>query len=467
MKCKTVQKELPAYREGSLSETDAGAIKEHLDVCPHCRREYDSLDRLVKMTRSGLRSEEDRIRDLAPSVTSRVKAKRSPVRPAHSYLRWGFGISGALAAVMLLFLFMPGPRVGATPQEDFEKAVKVYDDAFIAGGETREERIRQSLDLFEKFLSTYSQDREFGSSASLFLADCYRQIGKYQEAVSIYRSVADGSEPDPDSKADALGSLVNVLMEDLKDLDAAESELNRLIGRKNPANVPIQPCIAIGDRYSETDAWKAHRWYMAAYNSSGEGSAQKNAAYRKAQDLIGRLWQESYVTDWWIIGPFNDVGNYNFSYTYPPEKEINQAQSYDGANGKVGWKRITKPLEPMQIGHVNLQALLEPDQRTAAYTLTYLWASKEEPVTFTFGYDDSFRIWVNDKIVYSKQSIQDAFPDNFQIGNVILEKGWNKILLKSCNAEGEWGFYFRAVDSEGFPVSPERFSPVKKEKAGL
>src|SRR5581483_5872032 len=53
---------------------------------------------------------------------------------------------------------------------------------------------------------------------------------------------------------------------------------------------------------------------------------------------------------WYYIGPFpNPAGNKGFAVEYPPEKEINLTQTYDGKNKtKVSWKEFPN----FQVGQI-------------------------------------------------------------------------------------------------------------------
>ena len=45
-----------------------------------------------------------------------------------------------------------------------------------------------------------------------------------------------------------------------------------------------------------------------------------------------------FLSEWKVIGPFDNTGNQGFETAYPPELKIDLAAEYDGKQGKVRWQ---------------------------------------------------------------------------------------------------------------------------------
>ena len=45
---------------------------------------------------------------------------------------------------------------------------------------------------------------------------------------------------------------------------------------------------------------------------------------------------------------------------------------------------------------------------------------------------------------------------------VELDEGWNEVLLKIIQGNGEWGFYFDLVAPEGQPMTDLTFAPHRR-----
>ena len=62
------------------------------------------------------------------------------------------------------------------------------------------------------------------------------------------------------------------------------------------------------------------------------------------------------------------------------------------------------------------------------------------------GADDTVRVWLNGRVVLEgagKRGHRQAHRGRWSV-EVELAEGLNEVLLKVCQEEGEWGFYFTA-----------------------
>jgi|GEM_PF-155235 len=171
------------------------------------------------------------------------------------------------------------------------------------------------------------------------------------------------------------------------------------------------------------------------------------------QEKIFQAEQEAknlgMVTDWLLIGPFDNTGKSGFKKVYPPEEEIDLQKTYPGKDSiLLSW---FKPSKISFTGFINLDSFLYPNNWSVGYALTYIYSPEEKEVFFKVGADEALRIWLNDRIVIESEIYRSVVPDQ-EITLVCLNQGWNKVLVKICEKEGSWGFYFRITDLEGKPV---------------
>ena len=119
----------------------------------------------------------------------------------------------------------------------------------------------------------------------------------------------------------------------------------------------------------------------------------------------------------------------------------------------------------------------QPVANCAAYAHLYVWSPEPRKAQLRIGANDIFKAYVNGKLVRSSSRPQYAARDA-EILDAELDKGWNRLLLKICNAgpvkreagerdtvkyletlpEGQgseltWGFYARLCDAGGQPLS--------------
>jgi tetratricopeptide (TPR) repeat protein len=123
------------------------------------------------------------------------------------------------------------------------------------------------------------------------------------------------------------------------------------------------------------------------------------------------------VTDWLIIGPFDNTGKSGFKKVYPPEKEINLQKTYSGKDSlQIEW---FKPKKIALSGFINFDTFLYPNNWSVGYALTYVYSPREKVAIFKVGVDDAVKVWLNDEVVieqdiYRRAVIdQEAVPVNF------------------------------------------------------
>ena len=170
------------------------------------------------------------------------------------------------------------------------------------------------------------------------------------------------------------------------------------------------------------------------------------------------------VTDWLLIGPFDNTGKSGFKKVYLPEEEIDLQKIYTGKDSiQIKW------FQPKKInlsGLVNFDAFLYPNNWSVGYALTYVYSPQERAVMFKVGADDTVKVWLNDQIVIEQDIYRKAVIDQ-EIVLVWLGEGWNKILVKVCEKEDSWEFYFRITDLEGELIEDLKFDTEFKEIAKI
>jgi hypothetical protein len=149
-----------------------------------------------------------------------------------------------------------------------------------------------------------------------------------------------------------------------------------------------------------------------------------------------------FITDWWVIGPFDNENGEGFDRVYPPEEEINLKMRYQGVEGEVGWKRITSSDSR---GVVNLIKALGNKEWVVAYAYTEINSPQAKDVKLTVGSDDGVKMWVNGELVLSRDLYRgvDFQPDTLR---VTLQSGRNQLLLKITQGVGYWEFFVKVEE---------------------
>ncbi|HOX08599.1 MAG TPA: DUF3857 domain-containing protein, partial [Planctomycetota bacterium] len=176
-----------------------------------------------------------------------------------------------------------------------------------------------------------------------------------------------------------------------------------------------------------------------------------------------------FVTDWQVIGPFDNERGQGFAQAFPPETELDLAKTYPGKKRKVAWQR--NPCQP-EDGYIDLAGMLRPSQEAVAYLLAYVQVSgkKDLPAAVRLASDDGVRVWVNGREVWKREARRPATFDQDCFG-AVLRPGANALLVKVAQADGEWGLRLRLTAPDGSPlkdveVRADRVYPAVEPAAG-
>lgn len=183
---------------------------------------------------------------------------------------------------------------------------------------------------------------------------------------------------------------------------------------------------------------------------------RQGKVYRAEQEVK----ELGMINDWLLIGPFDNTGKSGFKKVYLPEEEIDLQKIYTGKDSiQIKW---FQPRKTNLSGFINLDAFLYPHNWSVGYALTYVYSPQEKAVMFKVGADDAVKVWLNDQVVIEQDIYRKAVIDQ-EIVPVCLDEGWNKILVKVCEKEDSWGFYFRITDLEGELIEDLKYSTEFKE----
>jgi len=171
------------------------------------------------------------------------------------------------------------------------------------------------------------------------------------------------------------------------------------------------------------------------------------------------------VDNWAVIGPFDNTAKAGFDVPYPPENELDFNTSYAGKTPFVRWRGI--PLEN-PIGYVDFEELFRPNENATGYAVTFAHVEDRTPVAVRLGADDVAKVFVNGRLALSKEGYNHVALDQVSAG-VVLERGWNEILVKVCQVDERWGFYLRLSAPRGGTVPGMRlaasFEEIRKAAA--
>jgi hypothetical protein len=174
--------------------------------------------------------------------------------------------------------------------------------------------------------------------------------------------------------------------------------------------------------------------------------------------------QMGFLTDWYLIGPFDGMSKKGFQLDYPPQKKVDLGAELAGQGGTVRWKRyqVREPSPSVRGGHQALVSLRDKaalgdadDAVGFAYTEFTVPAAAE--VEFRGAADDNLTVWVNGEKVFGFEEWRNGVRLDRHRFKAKLIAGKNTVLVKVCqtpapNPEPNWEFFLRVVDATGKAV---------------
>jgi len=141
---------------------------------------------------------------------------------------------------------------------------------------------------------------------------------------------------------------------------------------------------------------------------------------------------DEFVPVWQISGPYSrkdsDSVQDLFDTNFLPEE--------DKENKEVAWRKISAESEGRAIWIVPLHNLIGGTY-CVAYLRTKVFSYKTQKAVMELGSDDGIKVWINDELVHTNNAMRAHIAGQDRV-EFTLKKGWNTIMLKVTQGEGEW-----------------------------
>jgi hypothetical protein len=213
--------------------------------------------------------------------------------------------------------------------------------------------------------------------------------------------------------------------------------LNQTVDNDQPNEAPIMATPS-SDLVGKIDALMVQttkqRKTIENYHSPEFTAAESQWAKRLAEE--GLPDSPKFAT-WNVLGPF-PAKSYQEALAgkFVSEPEIDLDKTY--LDGKLHWEEKSEYLDNKV--HV-LQA-----EKSAYYFYRTIDVEGLIPFDFSFGSNDSIKVWLNGRVILDNQVERSAQPDQDRVP-VQLRAGENRLLVKIVNGAENGGFFFRPIDS--------------------
>lgn len=165
----------------------------------------------------------------------------------------------------------------------------------------------------------------------------------------------------------------------------------------------------------------------------------------------------SFITQWKIVGPFDNTGRKGFENVFAPEKSLDLLSEFDGKSGKVKWQDY---VVTDKFGKVDFNAAYGKLKEVTAYATADFLSETAQNVEVRLGCETSWKLWLNGKLLFGRDEYHfDSQIDQYKLP-AQLQPGHNILLLKVCQSEQaedwtvDWNFQVRITDSLGTPILP-------------
>ncbi len=267
----------------------------------------------------------------------------------------------------------------------------------------------------------------------------------------VLRTIIFDTKRDPRARRLAYEVLLNV------DADASKEIIPQLLQDPSPEfrRDAVQQLIDAAAT-QEDKAVKLGTFRKALLGATDEDQVKEIAKGIRAQgDDVSLVQHFGFLTDWKIIGPFNNKNFVGFAETYPPEKQLDFEKKLEGQLGEVAWGDITTGDE---FGILDIAKTISPYKGAVMYLTTTFDSPTARDVQFRFGTPNAWKIWVNGQYLFGRDEYHRGMAIDQYAVPATLKKGQNVILVKLCQNEQEdsWAqryqLQFRVSDASGVAI---------------
>lgn len=198
-------------------------------------------------------------------------------------------------------------------------------------------------------------------------------------------------------------------------------------------------------------------------------------ALRKNGETVNIQKHFGFLSQWSIVGPFDNKEEKGFATAYTPEtdmdagKNIDPAAEYNGQLEKVQWKPLATEDD---YGVVDIAKQIENFKGSLMYATAQWNSAADQQVEVRLGTPNAWKLWVNGKLVFEREEYhRSSQMDQYKVP-VTLKAGQNTLMIKVCQNEQtqEWAqryqFQLRICDSTGSAVLSKTSTASNDRQSG-
>ncbi|MFC1793585.1 right-handed parallel beta-helix repeat-containing protein, partial [Planctomycetota bacterium] len=196
---------------------------------------------------------------------------------------------------------------------------------------------------------------------------------------------------------------------------------------------------------------------FSARLSDADGGNLPNLKYQlNNPEILGT--DAPFIRSWLINGFYSKDDNW---YVCLDNDYLGGEDTIDALEGEVSgdyaWKKIDS-----SGAYIDLNAAYSEFENIDAgisYAYARIHSPRTQTVELLLGGDDGMKVWLNGRIVHTVSEVRDWKADENRV-EVILNSGWNKLLIKTNKWYGSHGFSARFSHPDGTEVQGLRYDPA-------
>ncbi len=160
----------------------------------------------------------------------------------------------------------------------------------------------------------------------------------------------------------------------------------------------------------------------------------------------------NYIRSWLLCGPFENASLE--TKCLPNESTIHPKV------GQISSGKKWKLYQSLKCD-INLEdtSAFAPLDNCVGYAYAEIKSPGKRKAILSLGSDDSIKVWLNGENIYTFTEQRGLKLDEDKI-NVLLNEGWNFLLLKIKEHTGDWGFSARFTDYGSNPIPRLQYKPA-------
>ncbi len=246
----------------------------------------------------------------------------------------------------------------------------------------------------------------------------------------------------PDSPEEAVEQLVEGMVGAGGAVGVAKSRMvDRLRPYLDAERLPGRLSEAAGRAEAPGVAFRLYRRAARARLNVGDGEVGRDG-------MAGPLGRQGCLTDWRIVGPFDNDSMEGFEERLPPER--GEAGPYEGKRTEIAWRDVS---DLHRLCAMRLGRTVEPASSAVAYLASQVEVDRARSTKLLVGAAGAYKIWVNgDPVAHQRKNL--GFDFDTRAWSVDLEPGANQIVVKlASRSDGNLAFAGRLVGGDLEPVA--------------